>query len=111
MLCCSSMKKNRTQDNGMNIVGGKKEDENKTGGIENENASFLVKREQPILNNRKSSDLQTNEIGETILTWLPSVLGVLMTGITFSILILILLVKKHRNRMLLPEDANLLQQH
>lgn len=106
------MKTNRTQDNGMNIVGEKDEDKNKTGGIENKNASFLIKREQHIPDNAsKSLDLQTDKIGETVLTVLPSVLGVLMTGITFSILMLIFLVKKHRNIIHLPEDANLLQQH
>lgn len=106
------MKTNRTQDNGINIVGGKDEDKNKTGGIENKNASFLIKREQHIPDNAsKSPDLQTDKIGETVLTVLPSVLGVLVAGITFSILMLIFLVKKHRNKIHLPEDANLLQQH
>lgn len=103
------MKTNRTQDNGMNIVGEKDEDKNKTGGIENNNASFLIKREQHIPDNAsKSQDLQTDKIGETVLTVLPSVLGVLMTGIIFSILMLIFLVKKQRNKILLPENANLL---
>lgn len=102
----------KTQDNGINIVGGKDEDKNKTGGIENKNASFLIKREQHIPDNAsKSPDLQTDKIGETVLTVLPSVLGVLVAGITFSILMLIFLVKKHRNKIHLPEDANLLQQH
>lgn len=104
-----SMKTNRAQDNGMNIVGEKDEDKNKTGGIENNNASFLIKREQHIPDNAsKSQDLQTDKIGETVLTVLPSVLGVLMTGIIFSILMLIFLVKKQRNKILLPENANLL---
>lgn len=103
------MKTNRTQDNGMNIVGEKDEDKNKTGGIENKNASFLIKRDQHIPDNAsKSQDLQTDKIGETVLTVLPSVLGVLMTGIIFSILMLIFLVKKQRNEILPPEDANLL---
>lgn len=99
----------KAQDNGMNIVGEKDEDKNKTGGIENNNASFLIKREQHIPDNAsKSQDLQTDKIGETVLTVLPSVLGVLMTGIIFSILMLIFLVKKQRNKILLPENANLL---
>lgn len=103
------MKTNRTQDNGMNIVGEKDEDKNKTVGIENKNASFLIKRDQHIPDNAsKSQDLQTDKIGETVLTVLPSVLGVLMTGIIFSILMLIFLVKKQRNEILPPEDANLL---
>lgn len=105
----NSMKTNITQDNGMNIVGEKDEDKNKTGGIENKNASFLIKRDQHIPDNAsKSQDLQTDKIGETVLTVLPSVLGVLMTGIIFSILMLIFLVKKQRNKILPPEDANLL---
>lgn len=108
----NSMKTNITQDNGMNIVGEKDEDNIKTGGIENENASLLMKREQHIPDNAsKSPDLQTDNIGETALTVVPSVLGVLISGITFLVIMLILLVKKYRNEILLPEDASLLQQH
>lgn len=50
-MCFSSMKTNITQNNGMNIVGEKDEDNIKTGGIENENASLLMKREQHIPDN------------------------------------------------------------
>lgn len=111
-MCFSSMKTNITQDNGMNIVGEKDKDNIKTGGIENENASLLMKREQHIPDNAsKSPDLKTDKIGETVITVVPSVLGVLISGITFLVIMLILLVKKHRNKILLPEDASLLQQH
>lgn len=115
---------NRTQSlNGMTIVGQKQEDVNiaggienesgnKTGEIENENVSIFVKKEQQILENAsKSAYLDTYQIEQNVLTWLPSVLGVLMTGIIFSMLMLILLVKKHRNKILLHEDKNLLPQH
>lgn len=115
---------NGTQSlNGMTIVGQKQEDVNISGGIENEsgnktgaiekkNASIFVKKEQQVLENAsKSAYLDINQIERNVLTWLPSILGVIMTGIIFSLLMLILLVKKHRNKILLPEDKNLLPQH
>lgn len=87
---------NGTQSlNGMTIVGQKQEDVNISGGIENEsgnktgeiekkNASIFVKKEQLILENAsKSAYLDINQIERNVLTWLPSVLGVIMTGILF----------------------------
>lgn len=101
---------NITQDNGMNIVG--EEVGYKTSGIENKNENKkgppLVKREQLILRNAsKSANLNTDQIEERVSTWLPSVFGVLMTGVIFSILILKLLMKKHNNETFHPEDENL----
>lgn len=106
------MNTNRTQNNGMIIVGGKEADENKTAGRENKNDLILVTRKQQnLVDASKSTDHRTDQIEESVLTWLPSILGVFMTGMIFSIIMLILLVKKHCKRIFHLEDANLLPQH
>lgn len=105
------MHTNKTQNNGMIFVGGKEADENKTAGRENKNDSILVTREQQILvNASKSADPRTDLIKGYVLTWLPSVLGVFMTGIIFSILMLIILSEKHCKQIFHHEDKNLLPQ-
>lgn len=96
----------------MIFVGGKEADENKTVGRENKNDSILVTREQQILVDASiSADPRTYLIEEYVLTWLSSVLGVFMTEIIFSILMLILLSEKYCKQIFHPEDRNLLPQH